>query len=221
MNRLTNQIVIGAIGSYCAFGLVVVPAFAQQGDHGMGNMAKSPAAATLPKCPVLDKPVNLAVSVATDDGPVFFCCKSCESKYQANPAKYAMKVAAQRKALATRPKIQVTCPVTKEPVNQNIFVEENGKKVYFCCKGCVKKYHQDPSKYAAALANSYTYQTKCPVTGEDIDPTTFTTTASGVNIYYCCKGCGKKFFNDPQKYAPALVKQGFTFNAEKMMLKTD
>jgi YHS domain-containing protein len=39
----------------------------------------------------------------TDDGPVYFCCKGCAAKYKANPAKYAEKVAAQRKFLAEHP----------------------------------------------------------------------------------------------------------------------
>jgi len=190
-----------------------------QGEHQHGE--KTSAREALPKCPVTGEPANLAVSVATDDGPVFFCCKGCIAKYQANPAKYTANVAAQRAALAGRPKVQVTCPVSKEPVDPKVFIESNGEKVYFCCKGCVKKYQRDPAKYASALANSYTYQTKCPVTGEKIDPTAFATTASGTNIYFCCKGCDKKLFEDPDKYAPNLVAQGFTFDAKDMMHDKD
>jgi len=217
MNCLVKQAVMGCV---VALGLGAMPALAQhEGHDGHGKMAMSPAA--LPMCPVMGEPINLAVSFATDEGPVFFCCKDCVSKYQANPAKYATKVAAQRKAMAPRPKVQVTCPVSKEPVDQEVFVESNGKKVYFCCKGCVNKYQGDPNKYASALANSYTYQTKCPVMGEEIDPKSFTTAANGMNIYFCCKGCDKKFFKDPQKYAPNLVSQGFTVDAKEMMHAED
>lgn len=218
MNGLLKQIAIGAL---FALGTAAVPAMAQHEGHGQGHGdhqhgMKMSAEASLPKCPVMDEPINLAVSVATDEGPVFFCCKDCVPKYQANPAKYAAKVAAQRRALAERPKIQVTCPVSKEPVDTDVFIESNGKKVYFCCKGCINKYQADPGKYASALANSYTYQTKCPVMGEEIDPKAFTTSASGKNVYFCCKGCDKKFFKDPHKYAPNLVAQGFTLDAKDM-----
>ncbi len=219
MNRLTltEQILIG---SMFAFGLA--PAMAQHGDHGADHgdhqhAEKTSAPASLPKCPVMDEPINLAVSVATDDGPVFFCCKGCISKYKGKPAKYAAKVAAQRRALADRPKVQVTCPVSKEPVDQDVFVESNAPKVYLCCKGCVNKYQRNPGKYASALANSYTYQTKCPVMGEEIAPASFTTVADDTKIYFCCKGCDKKFFKDLHRYAPKLVAQGFTFNPKEMV----
>jgi len=217
MNCLVKQAVIGCV---VVLGLAVMPVSAQHEGHGgHGKMAMSPATA-LPKCPVTGEPINLAVSVPTDEGPVFFCCKDCVSKYQADPAKYATRVAVQRKALANRPEVQVTCPVSKEPVDQDVFIESHGKKVYFCCKGCINKYQADPAKYASALSNSYTYQTKCPVMGEDINPKAVTTTAQGMNIYFCCKGCDKKFFKDPQKYAPNLVAQGFTVNPKEMVHDT-
>lgn len=73
------------------------PEAAVQQTTGKGNER------TLPNCPVMDQPIDFAISVRTADGPVYFCCKGCIAKYQANPAKYAEKVAAQRKALANRP----------------------------------------------------------------------------------------------------------------------
>lgn len=209
------------IGSMFAFGLASAPAMAQHGGQGRGHgdrqhAEKKASPTSVAKCPVTGEPINLAVSVTTDAGPVFFCCKGCISKFNANPTKYAGQVAAQRRALANRPKIQVTCPVTKEPVDPDVFFESDGKKVYFCCKGCINKYRRDPSKYASSLASSYTYQTKCPVTDEEIDPQAFTTAGNGMNIYFCCKGCDKRFFKDPQKYAPKLVAQGFTVNPKEM-----
>lgn len=203
------------IGSMFALGLALAPAMAQQGDHE--HAEKQSSQASLPNCPVMGEPINLAVSVASDDGPVFFCCKGCISKYKANPAKYATKVAAQRRALADRPKIQVRCPVSKEPVDQDVSIESNAKKVYFCCKGCVSKYQSDSQKYASALANSYSHQTKCPVMDEEIDPKVFKTAANGMNVYFCCKGCDRKFFKNPAKYASKLAAQGFTVDPKEMM----
>ena len=216
MSGFAKQILLGSAFS---FGLALSPVLAQHGDQGQGDHQLDKAAtstAELPKCPVMDEPINLAVSVATDDGPVFFCCKDCVSKFQANPAKYATNVAAQRKALADRTKIQVICPVSKEPVDLEVFVESEGQKVFFCCKGCVNKYQREPAKYASALANSFTYQTKCPVMKEDIDPKSFATAGNGTKIYFCCKGCDKKFFADPAKYAPNLAAPGFTVNPKEM-----
>ncbi|MBN1361453.1 MAG: YHS domain-containing protein [Sedimentisphaerales bacterium] len=47
---------------------------------------------------------------------------------------------------------QKTCPVMAgNPINPNIFVEYEGKKVYFCCAGCPEKFKADPEKYLSKL----------------------------------------------------------------------
>lgn len=175
----------------------------------------------LPDCPVMGEPINLAVSTATEDGPVYFCCGGCIKRYNADPQKYAQKVAKQRTILAKRDKVQVTCPVTKKVVDPKVSIEHNGEKVYFCCNGCVGKFKSDPSKYASALANSYTLQTNCPVMDEPIKPNVFTTLASGSKVYYCCKGCEKKLLGDPEKYAPKLAAQGYDIEAKKLRITED
>jgi YHS domain-containing protein len=52
------------------------------------------------------------------------------------------------KAVATE---QTLCPVMGNPIDKNIFVEYQGKKVYFCCKACPEKFLADPEKYVAKL----------------------------------------------------------------------
>ncbi len=219
MNNVAKHLMIGSV---FALGLGMTPLMAQHGGQGHGPDEHGKAQhAALPRCPVVDEPVNLAVSMATDDGPVFFCCKGCIKKYKASPDKYAKIVTAQRMALASREKIQVTCPVSGNPVNQDTFVESNGEKVYFCCKDCAGEYKNNPSKYASALANSYTHQTTCPVMDEEINPQVFTKTASGNKIYFCCKGCDKKFAKNPKKYIPKLVAQGLTYEIEELATSKD
>lgn len=181
-----------------------------QDELGAQRHGEEETAAVLPLCPVMGEPINLAMSVATDDGPVFFCCKKCISKYQENFAKYAAEVTGQRQALASRPKVQVTCPVSGKPVDRKVFAEGSAPKVYFCCEGCISKFEREPKKYRQALANSYTYQTRCPVMGEDIDPEAFTTLADGRKIYFCCPRCDKKLLGNPSKYLANLEAQGFT-----------
>jgi YHS domain-containing protein len=46
---------------------------------------------------------------------------------------------------------QTTCPVTGRPIDKSIFVEYNGKKVYFCTPDCKAKFLKDPEKYVAKL----------------------------------------------------------------------
>lgn len=215
MNCLAKKAVVGSV---FALGLAVGPVLAQQGEHGgdhgahqHDNKPSSPASA-LPKCPISGEPINFSVSVETDGGPVFLCCTNCVAKYEANPTKYTEKVAAQRKTLADRDKVQVTCPVSGESIDPKAFVEHDGKKVFLCCDRCAKKYRKNPGEYNAALANSYTYQTKCPIMGEEIDPTVSTTLSTGETIYYCCPKCDKQLRENPAKYNKNLVAQGVLVN---------
>jgi uncharacterized membrane protein len=44
------------------------------------------------------------------------------------------------------------CPVTAdEPIDPTIFVEHEGKRVYFCCNRCRKQFIEDPEAYIAGL----------------------------------------------------------------------
>jgi len=47
---------------------------------------------------------------------------------------------------------QTTCPVmVGRAIDKNLFVEYKGKKVYFCCKGCIPEFNKDPEKYVKLL----------------------------------------------------------------------
>jgi Cu(I)/Ag(I) efflux system membrane fusion protein len=47
---------------------------------------------------------------------------------------------------------QKTCPVLKgNPIDPKIFVEYQGKKVYFCCNDCKAAFLKNPEKYVADL----------------------------------------------------------------------
>ncbi len=168
----------------------------------------------LPLCPVMGNPINLSVSMMADDGPVYLCCPGCDKKINAEPKKFAKKIAEQRAVLAKLPRVQVACPVTGKPIDKKAFIEEDGKKVYFFCDKCPKTYKKDPSKYKGKLLASYTYQTTCPVMGNSIDPSVFTTLKNGQKVYFCCSGCIKKFHDTPEKYTDALKKQGYSVSAK-------
>ncbi len=49
-------------------------------------------------------------------------------------------------------KTQTTCPVMEgNPINKNLYVDYQGKRVYFCCKSCVEIFQKDPDKYLTQL----------------------------------------------------------------------
>jgi len=47
--------------------------------------------------------------------------------------------------------LQTTCPIMGGAINKAVFVEYQGKKVYFCCKGCETEFNKEPEKYVAKL----------------------------------------------------------------------
>jgi YHS domain-containing protein len=42
---------------------------------------------------------------------------------------------------------QTNCPVMKGKVDTKYFVDYQGKRIYFCCSGCIEEFNKDPEKY--------------------------------------------------------------------------
>ncbi len=205
-------------------GLTITLAFgvaaAQDKDHG--HTHDKPAvdakdkAPKLPICPVMNQPIDFNVKTMADDGPVYFCCGGCVKKYDGEPEKYAKRLAEQRAALAKLERIQVACPVAGEPIDPKTETKTEDGSVAFCCAGCKGKYEADPAKYQAKLADSHTYQTRCPVSGEKVDIKSYVDMPTGERVYLCCAGCKDKMLSDPAKYAPKLAEQGVNLNLRKI-----
>lgn len=171
---------------------------------------------TLPTCPITGETISFDQSTMTEEGPVFFCCKKCIAGFEKNPAKFAAAVAKQRKALAKRDRVQVTCPVSGEAVKAGFSVEHDGTKVSFCCNHCASKFKASPDKFKTMLAASYTYQTKCPITGEDITPGGVSVLPSGAHVYTCCKRCAGKLGANAEAVVASLAAQGYNFSEEEI-----
>ena len=55
-------------------------------------------------------------------------------------------------ASATQTEIaQKTCPVMGGAIDPSIYVDHEGRRVYFCCPACVDKFKKDPEKYLKKL----------------------------------------------------------------------
>lgn len=46
---------------------------------------------------------------------------------------------------------QTMCPVMEGPIDENIFIEYEGQKVYFCCSDCEAMFLENPEEYIAKL----------------------------------------------------------------------
>jgi YHS domain-containing protein len=49
------------------------------------------------------------------------------------------------------PKKQTVCPVQGGPVKSDVFVDYEGKRIYFCCPGCIESFKKDPARYLDKL----------------------------------------------------------------------
>ena len=60
----------------------------------------------------------------------------------------------------------------------------------------------DPAPATQPAVDPRPINTKCPVSGEDIDPK-ITVVYNGLTYAFCCKDCLKKFNDNPEKYISA------------------
>jgi len=50
-------------------------------------------------------------------------------------------------------KPQATCPVMGEHIDKKVYTDHKGKRIYFCCPGCINVFKKEPEKYIKILNN--------------------------------------------------------------------
>ena len=110
---------------------------------------------------------------------------------------------------------QKTCPVTGDPVDKKVFVDYQGKRIYFCCASCKTSFAKDPEKYLKKIPDNgekpallaLVPQKTCPVMGNPIDKSIYVD-YKGERVYFCRNGCPAQFEKDPEKYLKKLEAMG-------------
>jgi YHS domain-containing protein len=74
-------------------------------------------------------------------------CKEKEPSAAATPAVAAPTT--QPQAIDTGD--QTLCPVGGGKIDPKVFTEYKGKRVYFCCEGCIEPFKKNPEKYVKKL----------------------------------------------------------------------
>jgi len=91
----------------------------------------------------------------------------------------------------------VKCIVaTKNPAKADKTRDYKDGKVYFCCDNCPKKFDADQKAFATKanaqlVATEQAKQAKCPISGQDVDPTK-ELTVGGAKVKFCCDMCKGK-----------------------------
>lgn len=57
---------------------------------------------------------------------------------------------------------QTICPVMEEPIDKDIFVDYEGKRIYVCCYSCYDTVKADPEKYIKQLESQGVILEKVP-----------------------------------------------------------
>lgn len=96
---------------------------------------------------------------------------------------------------------QEKCPVMGSAINKDVYADYNGKRVYFCCPGCDKKFMNDPEKYLGEMKKQDVVlaATPCPVSGKPSNAEIFAE-YDGNKVYFCCEGCKTTYSESPEKY---------------------
>ncbi len=102
-------------------------------------------------CPVMDMEINKEVFLDYGGQRIFFCCNDCINKFKARPDAYLKKTRAPGSALASAPKMQPLCPVMQMKITPGLFIDHEGKRVYFCCPSCLEKFDADPAGYIGKM----------------------------------------------------------------------
>lgn len=57
---------------------------------------------------------------------------------------------------------QTTCPVMGGKIDKNVFLDYQGKRIYFCCTGCIDDFKKNPEQYLKKLEEQGVVPEKSP-----------------------------------------------------------
>jgi YHS domain-containing protein len=102
-------------------------------------------------CPIMGGKINKKYYADHKGKRVYFCCSGCDSKFKQNPDAHIARMEKEGIVLDKALKPQTSCPVSGEKIKKSIYTDYEGKRVYFCCSGCVGKFKAEPEKYLKKL----------------------------------------------------------------------
>lgn len=98
-------------------------------------------------CPFSGRPLNADTAIDVGGASVAFCCNNCKGRAEKAEDVLALIFGDIAKGFT----LQTVCPLSNKPINVDISVEHDGKKVYFCCPGCPDGFKADPEKFLSKL----------------------------------------------------------------------
>jgi YHS domain-containing protein len=104
---------------------------------------------------------------------------------------------------------KLTCPISGKPASKDHAAKYKEGQVYFCCDNCPKAFEANTKKYATKaniqLVSTGQYkQTKCPVSGEAVNPAT-AVKVGDLSVSFCCDKCKAKYEAAKEKKQTSMV----------------
>jgi YHS domain-containing protein len=96
-------------------------------------------------CKKADNPQKPATTPSTQSPPAM--------QHQTKPAQDQPKTAGQQ---------QTVCPITGENIDKSVFVDYQGKRIYFCCSDCPPNFKANPEKYIKEMESKGIVLAKTP-----------------------------------------------------------
>ena len=79
-------------------------------------------------------------------------------------------------------------PLWGGTVNQSLYADYEGKRVYFCCEGCVPEFQKNPAKYISKLEKEGVKLQAAPK--DELKSKSYPATDSDCRENNSCGGCG-------------------------------
>ena len=103
---------------------------------------------------------------------------------------------AARAAEEEKKEVEIKCPVSGQPINKEKKLAYKEAEVFFCCDNCPKAFAKDTAKHSTKANHQLVLteqfeQTKCPITGQKLNPEQMTSVAD-VEVQFCCGNCKGK-----------------------------
>jgi YHS domain-containing protein len=153
-------------------------------------------------CPVSGKPVVLPNVLAFEGKTIGFCCDKCPKEFEKDPKKFAANIKADAAPADKKPdeKKADAKPADKKPDAKPADTKADAKPAD---KKPEDKKPDDKKPDDAAKA-PVAINTKCPVSGEDVD-VKVVSLFEGKGVGFCCEDCQKKFLKEPGKFKDKIV----------------
>jgi len=151
-------------------------------------------------CPVSGKAVVLPNTLAFEGKTIGFCCDKCPKEFEKDPKKFAANIKADA-APADKKDDKKADPkaADKKPDAKPAEKKPEDKKVADA-KPTEKKPDAKPEEPKKLVA----INTKCPVSGEDVDASVISL-FQNKGVGFCCEDCQKKFLKEPDKFKDKIV----------------